>query len=196
MATRLLELGPKSVFIDVAAASSPLPEITRRVFGCRSFAQDIMYAPGVRAHEIGGDACAMPVEAGFADAAALTCSLEHFEGDADIRLFTELARVLRPGGRIVVAPLYLNPFAAALTDPRFALAADDLRFDADAVIHCADGWGNRHGRFYSPETLQSRILRPHGDAFDFRVFRVGEPLAAGHTDHSVYLRFALLGVRR
>jgi len=85
----LLNPGPSDVFIDIASEGSPLPEIAARVHGCRPYAQDIRYADGVSGNRIGGDACTMPVPDGFATRAALTCSLEHFEGDGDIRLFHE-----------------------------------------------------------------------------------------------------------
>ncbi|MEZ5363106.1 MAG: class I SAM-dependent methyltransferase [Bryobacterales bacterium] len=155
VAMRLLRLTERDVFVDLASEGSPLPEIAARLSGCRALAQDIMYPAGIRDGKMGGDACAMPVEDGFASAAALTCSLEHFESDADTRLFHELARVLRPGGRVVVVPLYVFREAAAQTDPRYSVSVD-VEFDEGVPLYCAEGWGNRHGRFYSPETLVER----------------------------------------
>ncbi len=196
VAMSLLDLTPDDVFLDIAACSSPLPEIARRLYGCTSYGQDIMYADGVNGDLIGGDACALPVPDGFASAATLTCSLEHFEGDGDTRLFAELNRVFRPGGRVVIVPLYLHLFPAALTDPRYALRSEGLSFDPEAAVYCADGWGNRHGRFYSPETLKARILEPHREAFDFQILRIAEPLVLGHDDPKIYARFVLQATKR
>jgi hypothetical protein len=187
-----LQLDRDQVFIDVASEGSPLPEIATRLAGSRSFAQDIMYEPGIHGSRIGGDATSMPVPDGFANGVCLTCSLEHFEGDADTRLFTELSRVLAPGGRVVIVPLYIAPIAAIQTDPLVSHSLD-LAFDDEATIFCAKGWGNRHGRFYSPETLIRRIIAPHADLFDFTV----RPLVgAGDVDPSVYARFLLDARRR
>lgn len=187
-----LSLRAGHVFIDVASEGSPLPEIATRLTGCRSYAQDIMYEPGIRGARIGGDATAMPVPDGFADGVCLTCSLEHFEGDADTRLFTELARVLRPGGRVVIVPLYIAPEPAVQTDPLLS-APLDIGFDEEATIFCAKGWGNRHGRFYSPGTLVRRIVAPHAEVFDFTVHPL---VGAGDVDPSVYARFLLVARRR
>ena len=192
VALRLLDVGRSDVFVDLASEGSPLPEITHRLHGASAYAQDIMYPPGVVEGRIGGDACAMPVPAGFASKAALTCSLEHFEGDADTRLFLELARVLRPGGRVVVVPLYMFTRPAVQTDPRYSVNADVL-FDAGATVFCSEGWANRHGRFYSAESLLERIIQPTRDLFDFVVHQIADP---GAIDPRIYARFALLGTRR
>jgi hypothetical protein len=187
---RFSEFSDKSVFVDLAAESSPLASIVERLTGATTYRQDIMFRAGIRGRDIGGDACAMPVADGFATSAALTCSIEHFERDADSRLFTELARVLRPGGRVVVIPLYLFPEPAAQTDPTYSIAVD-VPFDREAVVYSAEGWGNRHGRFYSPATLAERLLK--NPAFDFRVLHLTGTEALGT---GVYARYALVGERR
>jgi SAM-dependent methyltransferase len=191
-ALSLLEIQPTEVFVDIASENSPVPEIYWRLAGASSFGQDIMNAPGIAGNTIGGDACAMPVPDGFIAKAALTCSLEHFEQDADIRLFAELARVLRPAGRVVVVPFYVYEEDATQTDPQVSLAAD-VPFDDDTVIYCAEGWGNRHGRFYRPSTFKRKIADRFADAFEFRYLHLAN---AGAVHPSVYARFALLAVRR
>jgi hypothetical protein len=190
IALRLLQPGLDDVLIDIASEGSPLPEIASRLFGCKAYAQDIMYPAGVEGQRIGGDACCMPVSNGFATCAALTCSLEHFEGDADTRLFQEMARVLRPGGKVVVVPLYMFTEAAIQTDPTYTCSLD-IPFDPDATLYCAKGWGNRHGRFYTPETLRTRIVRQCPN-MTFTVFRLFDTESL---DAAIYARFCLVGTR-
>jgi SAM-dependent methyltransferase len=189
---RLLEMGTNDVFVDVASEGSPLPEIARRLYGATTYAQDIMYPPGIAEGRIGGDACAMPVPDGFASKVALTCSLEHFEGDGDTRLFLELGRILAPGGRVVVVPLYMYTRAAVQTDPCYSVSAD-VPFDPGATIFCAKGWANRLGRFYSAASLRKRVIGPSGHLFDFAIYRLAEPAAI---DGRIYARFAMLATRR
>ncbi len=99
------------------ASTRPLPRFVARLKGATTFSQDIMYPDGVIGNRIGGSACALPVPDGFASKACLTCSLQHFEGDGDTRLFVELARVLRPGGAVCIVPFYVNTEAVTQTDP-------------------------------------------------------------------------------
>ncbi len=184
---QLLKPTPSDVFVDVAAEHSPLAEIAHRLTGCRAYSQDISYPAGIEGDHIGGDACNMPVPHEFATSAALTCSLEHFEGDGDTRLFWELARILRPGGRVVVVPLYIYREPAIVTDPSYT-AELDIPFDPEADIFCYP-MKNRQARIYSAGTLMARIIRPLGRLFRFTVLR------AGWSDPKVYCRWILLAER-
>jgi hypothetical protein len=187
----LLRLTPQDVFIDIASEHSPVAEIYARLTGATVYSQDIMYADGIVGSRIGGDACAMPVPDGFATKACLTCSLEHFEGDGDTRLFLELGRVLRPGGSVCVIPFYVYPEVVAQTDPTLSVPAG-VAFDPGVPIYCAEGWGNRHARFYSPASFAARIIRPlAGFAFEF--FSLAN---VTDLDPSIYARFAFLATRR
>jgi SAM-dependent methyltransferase len=133
----------------------------------------------------------MPVPDGFASKACLTCSLQHFEGDADTRLFVELARVLRPGGAVCIVPFYVNTEAVTLTDPVVSVGVN-VPFESGAPIHCVEGWGNRHGRFYSPESFARRIAGPLRDRFRFDFLCLTDAAAI---DPTVYARFAFVATR-
>jgi len=191
VALHLLDLRPDEVFIDLASEHSPVPEIFARLTGARAYSQDIMYPDGIHDRRIGGDACSMPVPDGFAHKAALTCSLEHFETDGDIRLFSELFRVLRPGGRVVVVPFYLFTEPALQTDPELSVPAG-VEFDPECTVYCAKGWGNRHGRFYSPASFQERIAGRMAGKFRFEVVHLAN---ATQVDPTIYARFAFAAVR-
>jgi hypothetical protein len=192
VALELLSIARGDVFIDVASEHSPLAEIVTQLRGAASFSQDIMYPAGVAGNRIGGDACAMPVPDGFASKACLTCSLEHFEGDGDTRLFHELARVLRPGGAVCIVPFYVNTQRVTQTDPVVSVAVN-VPFDAGVPVHCAEGWGNRHGRFYTPRSFTTRIVEPLRAEFQFDYFCLSN---AAEIDPAVYARFAFVATRR
>lgn len=187
----LLGLNSEDVFVDLASEHSPVPEIFRRLSGAKTYSQDIMYPDGINGDQIGGNACNMPIPDGFITKAALTCSLEHFEEDADTGLFQELARVLKPGGTVCVVPFYVFNQEATQTDPTVSVPAG-VPFDQTATIYCAEGWGNRHGRFYSPQSFMQRIIRPTQDKLKFQFFYLSN---AQEIDSSIYARFAFTATR-
>ncbi len=191
LALSLLNLSAEDVFIDLASEHSPIPEIYARLTGATTYSQDIMYPSGVNGNRIGGDACSMPVPDCFASKATLTCSLEHFEGDSDTRLFHELSRVLKPGGIVCVVPFYIFKEPATQTDPTVSVSSG-VTFDRGTTIYCAQGWGNRHGRFYSPSSFIERIIKPVQDKFKFSFYYLKN---TGEIDASVYARFAFTATR-
>jgi len=155
LAAKLLNLSSSDIYLDVASFNSPVSDIYQRLYGCKTYNQDLMFPEGIHGTTIGGDASAMPVADGFATKMALHCSLEHFEKDSDIRFMQEANRVLRKGGKLCVVPLYLFQSYAILTNPLFAKR--NTPFDRDAVIYSSKTWYNRHGRFYDAAHLVSRI---------------------------------------
>lgn len=187
LAARLLKLSSREVYIDIASEGSPVPEIYGRLFGCETYRQDLAYPAGLNDHVIGGDAAQMPVAEGFADKLALHCSFEHFEGDADVRFIREVSRVLKPGGAVCIVPLYLFDRYVIQTDPGVSVPAK-MSFEPEAVVYCRPGWNNRHGRFYDPAHLQSRV----GQALNGMTLMIYRILNARQVDPSCYVEFAAL----
>jgi SAM-dependent methyltransferase len=185
VAAQVLGLTSYDVYIDIASEHSPAPEIYARLFGCVCYRQDLAYPAGLHGDRISGDAAAMPVPDGFASKMALHCSFEHFERDADIRFVREINRVLRPGGKVCIAPLYLFDKYAILTDPVVSVR-EKVVFDHDAVVYCKPGWGNRHGRFCDPNHLETPVKKHLGN-LRLTIYRVKNARAM---DSNCYMQFA------
>lgn len=187
LASKLLDLTSGDVYVDVASEGSPVPEIYARLFGCTSYRQDLAYPPGINDTTIGGDAAEMPVPDGFATKVALHCSLEHFEGNADAQFIEELDRILVPGGKACVVPLYMFTEYAILTDPAVSIPAH-VEFDQDAIVYCDTSWKNRHARFYDPRHFAVRIV-DHLHSLKLKVYRITN---VRRIDPSCYAEFAAL----
>ena len=162
LAAKLLDINRDETYIDVANDSSPAPEIYAALYGCNSYRQDLKFPAGLHGSRIGGSAAAMPVPDRFAAKMALHCSFEHFEQDADVCFIREAGRVLAHGGRVCILPLYIYTDYAIQTDLA-VLPRGALNFDPAAVVYCARGWGNRHGRVYDVPHLSSRIRAALGN---------------------------------
>ncbi|KPV54541.1 hypothetical protein SE17_03140 [Kouleothrix aurantiaca] len=187
IAAQLLALQPDDVYIDIASEGSPVPEIYSRLYGSNSYRQDMIYPAGLNDHMIGGDAGDMPVPDGFASKMALHCSFEHFEGDADMRFFREIGRVLRPGGAVCIVPFYLFDQYAILTDPEVSVP-QGVPFESDAVVYCRRGWNNRHGRFYNPDNVIKRLSN-NLNGLTMKIYKITN---AKEADPRCYAEFAAL----
>lgn len=189
VAFKLLNLDNGDNFLDIAAETSPHSEIFSRLTGCNSFQQDIMFKKGIHGNKIGSSATQIPLKNDSIQGAILACSIEHFENNDDIDSVKEIVRLLDNTGKIVILPLYLHQFAFCITDPRFAVP-NDVRFDENIKIHCIPDWANRHGRFYSAETLYERLIKPNQDKMKFKIYYM-ENFKEIH--ESLYCRFVLVG---
>jgi SAM-dependent methyltransferase len=150
---------PQKVYIDIASTGkSPYQEVLKLLAKTPNiYFQDLIFPRGINGNLIGGSAAALPLSDLSVDGMTLNCAFEHFEGDADIGFIREAGRVLRPSGRVCIVPLYMGEYAFVLCDPAWEF---NLSVEQEELIHFFPQWGERHGRFYSPETLLKRIIEP------------------------------------
>ena len=187
----LLDLPQLGSLIDVAAGHSAFAQIMRRR-GYDVIAQDRAFPPGLRHGCLGGDACAMDLPDRCADAITLHCSFEHFEGDADSRFLREAARLLKPGRKAVILPLYLHHEYINLTDPLYS--KEPVQFDPSAETVASFGFANRFGRHYSLDAFAGRAVAAAISAgLEPKVYRIVNGAAI---DPAIYLNFAFVLTKR
>ena len=166
------------MLIDIAAAVSPFADIARRLYGCQTYRQDLIYPPGVHGDRIGGSAADLPLPDGFATKLVLHNSIEHFENDADIGFLREAQRILRPGGVCVILPIFMAAHFSDITDP--FVDRSGLRFDPGARVHYVRHWaGGRFSRHYDVAALRTRLLANLTDV-DVRLIYVQDPEVISH----------------
>ncbi len=159
VSTEFIDFGPETVFVDIAACTSPFYQLVRKLFGVKvSYQQDLIYTPGRNGDKIGGYASTLYLPDESVDAVTLHCSLEHFEGDSDTDFFRELERVLKPGGKAVILPFYLAHEYTIHVDPAYNLLKNHHpKIDPEARLrYCS--WYQFFSRHYDPEALQTRVL--------------------------------------
>ena len=150
---------PETVFVDIAACTSPFYQIVRKLYGTpHTYQQDLIFPKGLHGDRIGGWAHELHLPDNSVDAITLHCSLEHFEGDSDSLFFKELARVLKPGGRAVILPFYLAHTYTIHVDPAYNLLKSHRpKIDPAAQLRYCN-WYQFFSRHYDPVALQRRIL--------------------------------------
>jgi hypothetical protein len=182
----LLELHPDEVVIDVASEWSIFPQVAHQLTGATIYQQDLIYPPGVHGNQIGGSAARMPIADGFADKLVAHNAFEHFEGTADSDFMSEAWRILRPGGRLCILPLFMSDHFVILSDP--LVNRRGVVWDSGATVVELPWWHNRFGRMYDAQALRRRVLEP-AQAFKQTIYHVTNPFAV-HPDAS--LHFALV----
>jgi hypothetical protein len=175
--------------VDIAGAASPWARLLRERGG-EAWSIDLDPHPSLAGlpYVLKGDTTASPFDAASLGSASLQCAYEMFAGDSDVRLLPELARVLRPGGRAVIAPLYMH------VEPCYCQSPDQYGRpvgDPGARRHLrADAQGIPASRKYSPETLLQRVWRPAqaaGLRASLRVLRNSAEVGT-----NIYLHFILV----
>jgi SAM-dependent methyltransferase len=168
---------PSDVFMDVASQDCPFASYIRQTFGCETYRQDLYHlGGGTHETDVRCDASQLP----FADCSlskiALFNSFEHFEGDKDTRFIVEAQRVLRPRGRLFIAPLEIKDKYSTETDAGWV--------DGKGRKHL---WlvGARFVRTYDPEQLKARVLK-YCSNFTVAVYALENSQELGS---SCYLRY-------
>jgi SAM-dependent methyltransferase len=190
LSAKYLDICSDDVYVDIASASSPFPDIVRRLCDCTVYRQDLLYRAGVHRDRIGGDACHIPLPDCSVSKMALHCSFEHFEGDSDILFIQEANRLLQEGGRLCIVPLYLAETYTIFSDPK--VSRKGIEFDSDARVVDVPGFSNRFGRQYTPQRFKDRIVNEAG-TLSLRILYIDN---AKEIDESCYVKLVALFEKR
>lgn len=162
----LIPVGTKTMLDAAGGADSEFLRFVVEVDASSSrthYAQDALVAAADSSgpiQTIGGSIESVPLSDGTLDFISCHHSFEHFQGDLDHRFLTEAWRLLRPGGRLAITPLFLANRYAEIWNTRKAKNSDPaahLIYDPTATF-C--GWGpyERFARVYDAAAFRSRIL--------------------------------------
>jgi SAM-dependent methyltransferase len=151
----LLGLKPGTTYLDVAAAGSKWVEILRKR-GIVGFRLDLGYPKGIHGINIGADAAHTGLPGDSYDSLSAQCAYECFMGDADNGFLQEGARLLKPGGRLAIVPLYVEYVHVIAVSP----FNDNQKLEIDQGAMAAwrdDEWPVPFSRTYSPEAFAQRV---------------------------------------
>jgi hypothetical protein len=143
-------------YVDVAAGGSPWALLLRNS-GVDACAIDITISPEFISERcyLQQDATRTGFENGTVGSASLQCAYEMFSEGQDVAFLYELGRILKPGGRAVISPLYTHTHACYYQTPDYY---GTVPGDPETKRYIRrDCWGVPFSRKYSPETLKARV---------------------------------------
>ena len=173
----LLELEGPEVLMDVASAISKMPDLAKKHYDIKKvYRQDLLNEAGGHGEWVGSNAAEIPLLAESIDVMTLHNSFEHFEDEADIGFMKEAHRLLRPGGKVCIIPLFLARMHYIGTSTAEMLRESRIpNFDKGVELIC-NTRSKEHeypifSRHYDASALVRRILRPFAEKFDWRIIQ-------------------------
>lgn len=157
----LMNFGRTDIYVDIAAAGSPWAKNLRERKGIEAYAIDLCetgesyrHIPYYRVEE----ATQTTFKDASVTAASLHCAFEMFMKDDDTLLIHEIARILKPGGKVVILPLYLHThYCAYSTSEYYGKGYSDPAAKEYVRLDCS---GVPSSRKYDAKTLKKRVLSP------------------------------------
>lgn len=174
---RWLNFNKQDIYMDVAAQDCPFAFYIQKEFHCKVYRQDLYhFSPGIHGTDIGCDATSIPLRDHSLTKVSLHNSIEHFENDSDSGLIHEMARLIRPGGKMLINPLFIQD--------QYTIETDAGWVDEKGEKHLW-GEGARFSRLYDPERFKSRIL-DHASGFNIKFYFIQN---GQQVDRDIYAHF-------
>lgn len=181
---------PSDIYVDVAAASSPWAKTLRDKFGVSSFAIDLELVgenykdlPYYRIE----NATATTFEKNSVNGASLQCAYEMFINNDDVSFIDEVARILKPGGKVIILPLYMHTHYCAYSTPDYyGKGYSDIEAKEYVRLDC---FGVPSSRKYNAIKLKSRIIdNTRKNNLNYRLFAIRNKKDLGN---NIYCHFIL-----
>jgi hypothetical protein len=177
------------IYVDIAAGSSPWVHHLRNQLGLNAYAIDLNIDKKFQefSYYRKENAAALNFPDASIRAASLHCAYEMFLGQDDIDFIKEISRVLVPGGKVIIIPLYMHTHYCSYSTPEFwGKGCSDLGAKEYVKMEC---YGVPSSRKYDAEYLQRRVLGPAAQVgLSFRLLALRNKAQLGQ---GIYCHFIL-----
>ncbi len=179
----------EDLYIDIGAAASPYVQYLRKK-GINAWAIDLKKGKyGNLSYYLVEDATHTHFANHSVTGMSAQSAFEMFVGNADIEFVKEAARILKSGGKAIIAPLYMHEQHLSTVSPNYYHKgfADEGSFEC---IRTDCRGGVPIGRFYNVDQLNQRVLiTAHEFGLDTKIYILPDEIV--EKDDFVYLKFIL-----
>ena len=154
----LFNYSKDDIYIDVAACGSPWVKALRERHEIQAYAIDLVVDQAFSTLDFYREENATKTR--FLDSSvrgmSLQCAFEMFLGSDDLDFIAEIRRILKPGGKVIILPLYMHTHYCAYSSADFFGKGYS---DPGATTYVRmDTWGIPSSRKYDAATLKKRLL--------------------------------------
>lgn len=143
------------VYLDLMSSSSPWAWAIKKRYSINSYAVDIQKPSKPVECFVEADVTKLPFDCESVDGISIQSGMELLSGNDDMSMLREAERVLKPGGRMIISPMYIYKEPVTLFGRSYYREgqAEDgtkkyMRLDFNIPFT----------RLYSVDTLKSRVL--------------------------------------
>lgn len=181
------------VYIDAMASSSKWASDVKREHGVEAYSVDINEPPNATNCFVKADVTQLPFEDASIDAISVQSGVELLPGEDDIKFIKEIQRVLKPNGKCVILPLYLNPEFCNLYGRSFYQQKAEK--DGGAASYVRLDFDIPFTRLYDLSNLEKRILETTDSKACWYMYIIDADdsvVLRDKRDSFIYLRYALV----
>lgn len=175
---KLLSLNRESVLLDAAGGCGEFAALAAEMYSPQKvYCLDLVASRdrGNSVLRLHGKVSSIPLPDESVTAISCHHSFEHFKGDADINFVRELSRILKPGGKACIVPIFLcNRYAEI-----WNMWPPGKKYDRNAVrlydpLGTFPGWGKgeRFARVYDLTAFKERIVQTLPDTLGFNIHEI------------------------
>jgi len=147
------------MYLDVAGASSPWSKILREKYKLNAFTIDLNIHGKFSEldYYLKMDATKTNFPNNSINAISLQCAYEMFLGNDDISFIKEIARILKPGGKVIISPLYMHTHPCYYATPDFY--SKNMGDKGAKKYLNPDYMGIPSSRKYDTTSLKNRVIK-------------------------------------